>query len=191
MTHLLDKALQRGLQPDQPLRQQLEKLGVSDTRINAAVRDATEQGDQEAFLKAVRFEKEAEKTFVEESLWPWANRHDLTLVQAVSILSNDSTFNPETGKDDLPTQSAIWGWHGQTNGFLERLKLVESARPAMSAERASNLLNSAYSEDPLEALSQIIAKLPPSNAAEALQNALKKLEESQGQTQAAGQRPSP
>ena len=189
MTHLLDAALLKGLAPGIPLRIQLEQLGVSLTRINAAVRDAGELGAEKSFARAIQFEKNAEETFVEQALKPWAERHGITVGQAISILSNDSKFNPVTQKDDLPSAQDIHAWLDQKSGFFQRISAQNDDHPVMPASRVLAFLSANYSENPEEALAQMLAKLPPSRATDALAGAIEKLRASQAESPRFGPRP--
>lgn len=172
---VLEAALAKGWPPtphEPDLRGALERIGVSSSRINAAVRDAGELGNAEVYKRAITHEKSAEQTFLQTALLPWCERHALTLKQAVSVLAKDSEFNPATLKDDLPSVNKIHAWLDQVHGFLARIeKEIDAGAPAdvppsMSPQRLGALLNGPYSDDPREAMQQLLAKLPPSPLAD-------------------------
>ena len=131
---------------------------------------------QQAYTSAIESEEKAQAFYVEQSLKPWADRHGLTLKQAVSIASNDREFNPETKEDDLPTYRGLFWASGAQNSFLLRLQQDLQDSPEVSAQRATELLHRNYraskAEDVAQSLYKATHALPPSNLAELVMDAL-------------------
>ncbi len=160
------------------VREALIDLGVAPHTLMRFIEmaEAGEITPQQAYINTIEREEKAQEFYVEQSLKPWADRHGLTLKQAVSIAFNDHEFNPETKKDDLPSYRGLFWASGAQNSFLLRLQKDLQDSPEVSAERATELLHRNYraskAEDVAQSLYKATHALPPCNLADLVMDAL-------------------
>lgn len=94
------------------------RITLSSPRAHRALGEYLDGGDLKTCIaEAVRHEATARNQWIESALDPWCQRHGITREQAISIVFNDDSFNPENPQKDLVTRESILGWSGQQNAF--------------------------------------------------------------------------
>lgn len=138
----------------------LRLLGISESLITHALQQVDEgkASVKQAYLQAIDNEEKAQTYYVENALSPWAQRHGLTLLQAINIVCNDSDFNPDTKKHDLPTLGGLFWVSGLHNNYFHRLQKQLEESPEITAQKATNLVYREYRESAGEDVMSVMLK---------------------------------
>lgn len=125
-------------------REYLRQHMVYEVRIDQA-KGMIEDGVSvaEATAKVIEFEKSAYNMWLDVHVRPWCARHRISLEQCMSVVFDDSPYNPENPSKDLVTIDKIRTWSGQEGAFYLRLvdELKSKSRSLITEESLHDLDN--------------------------------------------------
>lgn len=100
------------------LRLTAARIELTSPRAYRAMAEFKDGAEATACVEeAVAHEATARNMWIKIALDPWCKRHEITRKQALSILFDDSSFNPENPGKDLVTRESLFAWSGQQNAF--------------------------------------------------------------------------
>ena len=104
---------------------------ISNARANTARQLIMDGGEPvlDVLQTMVSREDAARQMWIDTALQPWCDRHGLTQQQALSVLFDDSAFNPVTRKDDLVTAQTVFSWGGQVPDFHMHMRQQSESHP--------------------------------------------------------------